>query len=379
MMKYLLPLILFLITFRLTAQDSIKLKIHPAYNEKKKFHRKIFGENYRKEWSTEVTLPVIRISQFEGGLTPTELGGGMQSRSLRLTDDKGREWVIRSVEKNPESVIPEPLRQTFAKDWVDDATSAQHPFGALVVPPIANAVGVPHSNPVIGVIASDPALGKYDSTFAGMVALVEEREPLGKSDNSEKMKKNIADNNDNTIDGETMLRARMLDILIGDWDRHEDQWRWLDTAKGKAKYYIPVPRDRDQVFHLTQGFIPKAASREYILPTLRSFDKEIRKPEWVAFKTRFVNAYPSFQFTKQEWMDEAAKFQKAVTDSVLEEALRRMPAEIYAIRHDELLGKLKSRRDELPVAMERYYNFIQKIVDIQLSHKNELVELNNTD
>src|SRR5690606_26719120 len=130
-----------------------------------------------------------------------EMGGGMQSKSLRLKDKNGREWVIRSVEKNPESVLPEALRKTFAKDWVDDATSAQYPFSALIVPPIAGAVGVPHSDPIIGVIAPVKALGQYAGTFANMVALVEEREPLGKSDNSEKMKRNLAEDNDNKIDG----------------------------------------------------------------------------------------------------------------------------------------------------------------------------------
>ncbi len=379
-MKYLLlTFLLFVVGSQIAAQDSLKVTIHPAYNQKGKFHRKMFGENYRKEWSTAVTLPVIKISQFKGGLIPTQLGGGMQSKSLRLKDKDGKEWVIRSVEKNPEGVVPEALRNSFAKDWIDDATSAQHPFGALVVPPIADAINVPHSNPVIAVIAPDTALGEYTATFANMIALVEEREPFGKSDNSEKMKKNLAADNDNSFDGKTMLRARLLDMLLGDWDRHEDQWRWLDKAKGKSKYYIPVPRDRDQVFHLTQGVIPKIASREYILPTLRSFENDIRHPEWVSFKTRFVNAYPAFQFTKQEWLDETNKFQQAVTDSVLEMALKQMPAEIYAIRHDEILNKLKSRRDKLPQAVNSYYNFIQKIADIQLSQKNEFIELNNTD
>jgi hypothetical protein len=376
-MKYII-LIVLLIPFisRLRAQDSVTLAIHPSYDKKGKFHRWLFGENYRKEWSTSVTLPVIKISEFQGGLTPTQLGGGMQSKSLRLQDKKGREWVIRSVEKNPEAVLPEALRKTFAKDWVDDATSAQHPFGALIVPPIADAVGIPHSNPVICVIAPDKALGEHAATFANMIALVEEREPLGESDNSEKMKRNLAADNDNKIDGKMMLRARLLDMLIGDWDRHEDQWRWYDTADGKKKLYIPVPRDRDQVFHLTQGLLPKMASREYVLPYIRGFDKNIRRPEWVSYKTHFVNAYPSFQFTKKEWMEETEKFQRSVTDEVLEEALRRLPSQIYVLRHDELVETLKARREKLTAAMGRYYDFIHKIVDIQLSDKNELIEIN---
>jgi len=83
----------------LATADSVIVKVHPSYNEKGKLHRFLFGENYRKEWAAPTTLPVIRVSEFQGGLVPLTRGGGMQSQSLRLADSEKREWVIRSVEK----------------------------------------------------------------------------------------------------------------------------------------------------------------------------------------------------------------------------------------------------------------------------------------
>ncbi|MEO5564680.1 MAG: BamA/TamA family outer membrane protein, partial [Chitinophagaceae bacterium] len=135
------------------------------------------------------------------------------------------------------------------------------------------------------------------------------------------------------------------------------------------------PRDRDQVFHLTQGVIPKYASREYILPTLRNFGASIQDPKWLLYKSSFVNAYPQFQFTLTAWTKEVVKFRKAVTDSVLEVALKRLPKSAYDFRHEELLRKLRVRRDQIPIAMAKYYRFIQKIVDIQTSDKNEFVQI----
>lgn len=361
----------------LIAGDSILVQVHPSYDKAGKFHRFLFGENYRKEWAAVVKLPVFRISQLEGGLQPLKRGGGMQSKSLRLADKDGREWVLRSVEKSPDALLPDNLRQTFARNWVDDATSAQHPFGALVVPPVANALKVPHSTPKIGVVAPDTTLGIHSRVFANMVALFEEREPLGDSDNSEKMKKNLQADNDNSINASEFLNARMLDMLLGDWDRHEDQWRWKDMAKGKVKTYLGVPRDRDQVFHLTQGLIPGLAAKDYLLPTLRSFDHNIEKVQWVLFKTRFVNAYPEFQLSEDAWMSAATAFKTIVTDSVLEAALQRLPPSVYHLRHDVLLKKLVARRDRIPVAMNKYYRFIQKIADIQTSDKNEWVQVSD--
>ncbi len=355
--------------------DSIMVKVHPSYNKPGKLHRIFFGENYRKEWATLTRLPVIRLSRMHGGLTPLKRGGGMQSKSLRLADKEGKEWIIRSVEKSPDALLPDGFRQTFARDWLDDATSAQHPFSALVVPVIANAIKLPHANPVIGVVAPDKNLGIHQRTFAGMVVLMEEREPLGESDNTPKMKKNLQQDNDNSILAKEFLNARMLDMLLGDWDRHEDQWRWKDLAKGKNKTYMGIPRDRDQVFHVTQGLIPKFASRDYILPTLRNFDYEIEEAKWILFKTRFVNSYPEFQITREEWDKQAQHFKQIITDSVLESALKQLPLTAYQLRHEELIKKLSSRRNKIPAAMDKYYRFTQKIVDIQTSDKNEWVQI----
>ncbi|MDI3321346.1 BamA/TamA family outer membrane protein [Pinibacter soli] len=360
-------------------EDSVVVSVHAAYDSVGKTHRFFFGENYRKEWAAPTKLPVLRISELYGGLKPLQLGGGMQSKSLRLEDKDGKEWVIRSVEKLPDALLPDALKGTFARDWLDDVTSGQHPFSALVVPPIANAVRVPHASPVIGVLSPDKNLGMYGRVFSNLVVLLEEREPLGKSDNSEKMKKNLQKDNDNQLHAKEFLRARMLDALLGDWDRHEDQWRWYnDNDDKKAKEYLAVPRDRDQVFHVVQGFIPKIVSKEYVLPTFRNFDAEMSHEKWLLYKTRFGNVYPEMQFTREEWKKEADKFAKAVTDSVIEEALKRLPAVSYAIRHDELTTILRARRDRLSETMLHYYDFIQKIVDIRVSNKNELVEISDT-
>ena len=358
--------------------DSVVVRVHPAYDKVSGVHRFFFGENYRKEWSAPAKLPVIRISQTEGGLTPEKRGGGHQTHSLRLVDKHGKEWVLRSVEKYPDVLLPEQLRETFAKDWVADNMSAQHPFSALVVPVIAAAVNVPHTQPLIGWVAPDKGLGVYEKTFANTVCLLEQREPLGNSDNTFKMYDKLRDDNDNTVDSLMFFRARLLDLLLADWDRHDDQWRWVDTAKGKGKHYIPVPRDRDQVFYTNEGLIPSIASRKWIAPFLQGFKGNIRDVNGFYYNGRQLNGWLLNQLSYDAWMSATRSFVAALTDSVLEAALRRLPDTAYAIRHDELLQKLKERRNNLTEASARYYRFLHKIVDIQTSDKNEQVSITDT-
>ena len=357
--------------------DSTIVKVHPSYDEVSGIHRWFFGENFRKEWAVPVKIPVIKISQVNGGLSPIKEGGGLQSKSLRLEDKTGREWVLRSVEKVPDKLLPEGLQGTFAVDWVDDEFSGQHPYSALIVPPLAEAAGVPHANPVIGVVAADPALGEYNKLFTGMICLLEEREPTGKSDNTLKAKEELIEDHDNRFDGAGFLRARMLDLLIGDWDRHEDQWRWAIDKDGKAKNYKAVPRDRDQVFHVNQGLFPSIAALPWIDPLLGNFKGDLRGVKYSLFKTRFMKQYPDAQISYDQWMKIAHDFVKAETDEVLEAGLKRLPKATYDMRHTALLAILKKRRGNIPAAMSQYYYFINRIVDIHTTDKNEQITISD--
>lgn len=355
--------------------DSIVIQANPRYNKRNNFHRKLFGENYRKEWAAETKVPILRISEIEGGLTPIKRGGGMQTVSIRLQDSTGKQWVLRSVNKNSESLLPSELHHTFASDFIDDAVSAQHPYSALMVPPIANAAKVPHTNPVIGWVAPDSLLGVYNLTIANTLNLLEEREPLGDSDNSIKMVEKVFNDNDDTFGAKTFFRSRLLDLLIGDWDRHEDQYRWVDEKEGKDKDYRVVPRDRDQVIRLMEGLFPSIVSRKWAVPTIQGFDDHVRNMNYSMYKSDFLDAHPKMQLSYDEWMSLTNEFVANVTDSVLWESVHSLPSSSVELRGKELFKTLSARRDAIPEAMDEYYQFVNSIVDIRLSNKNERVKI----
>jgi hypothetical protein len=367
--------LLHFITLLATSQDSVWARLRPKYNEVSGLHRVFFGNNYRAEWSDSTYLPLIDLAQVDGGLKPLRLGGGHQTISLRLVASSGREWVLRNIEKDPSVLLPAEIRQTFARDIVDDAMSAQHPFSPLVVSVLAEATGVPHANPVIGVIKESSALGEYNGQFANKVCLLEEREPLGDSENSPKMFEDLNKDNDNAVDGEAFLKARLLDLFIGDWDRHPDQWRWVDTRKGRSKYYVGIPRDRDQAFYVNQGFFPRLASRPWFVPSLQGFRGDIWFPKYSLKESSFMHSRMAMHMPYERWMQITHTFTSALTDEVLENALRKLPAAAYQRRHDELFRALKERRDNIPAAMHEYYHFVNRIAELRLSDKHEFVHI----
>ena len=355
--------------------DSAVVRAHPAYDSVTRMYRSLFGENFRKEWAAPVKLPVIKLS--ERGLIPLQRGGGHQTHSLRMKDATGKEWVLRSIEKYPEILLPEAFRETFAADWVRDAMSAQHPYAPLVVPVLSEAEHIPHTNPLIGYVAPDKNLGEYEKEFANTLCLLEEREPYGNSDNTAKFLQRLNEDNDNTLDTVGFFRARMLDLFMGDWDRHEDQWRWVDEKKGAERKYIAIPRDRDQALYRNEGYIPKLASRKWIAPFLTGFRSDIKRGNQFFFNGRKLNSRFFVELDHDRWMQLTNDFVSRLTDDVLETALSRLPHEIYVIKHDDLLQRMKQRRANLAKAMEDYYYFLSRIVDIQVTDKSELVEITN--
>ncbi|EDM36663.1 outer membrane protein [Pedobacter sp. BAL39] len=359
------------------AQDSLKIKIYPKYDEVGKFHRFLFGENYRKEYAMETMVPIIRISKIKGGLSPIKRGGGNQTHSLRLEDKNGKEWVLRTVEKYPEILLPVELRKTFAGDAIKDNMSAQQPFSALIVPTIADAAGVPHSEPMIGWIVPDDNLGEYAEVFQNTLCLLEAREPEGDTDNTFKMLRKMNEDGDVSVDAKLFLKAKAMDALMGDWDRHEDQWRWKPEKTGQGTNYVVIPRDRDQVFYVSQGLFPRIAQASWLLPMIQGYERNINNINWFFWEGRSTYTRLLGQLSKPEWDAVVTEFCSAMTDQLFEQALRKLPEPGYSLRHDRLLAMLKERRATLPAMMEEYYNFINRIVDVQASDKNELVMIND--
>lgn len=346
------------------------------------FHERLLGENYRPAWSQEIDVQVFDLGEEKGGLKILQKGGGQQTLSLRLADSSGHEYVLRSVEKYPAAAIPEPLRETFAQDLVQDQISASHPYAALVVPPLAEAVGLFHTNPRLVYIPDDPRLGEYRSTFTHTLALFEERPDddwsdapwFGNSKNiisTAKVVDKLADDNDNRVDEKFVLKNRLFDFIIGDWDRHDDQWRWAEFETEDDDVYRPIPRDRDQAFFVNEGWLASLWSRRWALPKFEGFHKEIRWPPGLSFNARHFDRSFITSLSREEWVEMAEMLRIGLTDAVIEDAIRQWPEEIFNLDGMQVIEKLKSRRDKIVSYALSYYEFLAREVNVTGSDKME--------
>jgi hypothetical protein len=359
--------------------DSIKVAIEPGYDSVGKSQRFFFGENYRGLWAAPVKMKIFRLENEKGGLKILQKGGGMQTKSLRLRDSTGQEWVIRTIQKYPDAVLPPTLRPTVAAAIIQDQISAEHPYAALTVPPLAKALNIPHANPQIVYVPDDPALGEFRKDFANQVFLFEEREPGDeKTDNTPKAQKKLRKDNDNQVDQKLVLRARLLDMLLGDWDRHEDQWRWERNEDDKGAIdYKPVPRDRDQVYNSAGGVLPWLVSRHLLMAKFQDYRDHIRSINRWNLNARYFDRYFLNELSEQDWHEQIAYVQSKLTDRVITDAIKLLPDTIYKLSGEKLIHNLIARRNILDKQAIKYYKFISTVVEIPASDKREKFEITN--
>lgn len=356
--------------------DSITTSIDDQFANRGKTWRYLFGNKYRDAWATKVKLPVIKMSEVHSGLSINKLGGGKQTRSLRFQDSTKYRLVLRSVSKVSDRVVASPFRTPGVATMVSDFFVEQYPYAALIVPPIASAVGVPHTQPVIGYTDFDSIIGPYNELFAGKVNLLEEWEPLRPTDNYEKAFGKLQKDNDNRFDGIGFLKARMLDLVIGDWDRHWDQWRFHYDKGEKHRHYLIVPRDRDMALNATDGLFYGIGKKGFLVPKVSGFGAdEVKQVTQYLFKSDFMEAYPESQIPHEQWNRVVDSFANNLSDDVLKEAVNRLPTGIPEKQRKAFLSVLQQRRNQLPEAMEKYYRFINNKVDIRGSDRKEFVSI----
>ena len=260
------------------------------------FHQWLWGKHYRKDWTTPVKVRTINLDTVNGGLVAYEAGGGRQTKTLRLRNAAGKEYVLRSIDKSFGKALPEIAHGTFVERIMNDQASFAQPYAATTISPMAEAVGIYHTNPVIVFVPTQKALGEFNELFGNNLYLLEQRpdenwEEAANFGNSkkivatEKMIQKILADNDNSVDDQLFIRSRLFDMFIGDWSRHEDQWRWAEIKNGKKTIYYPIPRDRDQAYTRMDGVLLGVALSA-VAGHIEGFGKNIKDVPLYNFASR---------------------------------------------------------------------------------------------
>ena len=345
-----------------------------------RFKRWFYGSDYRNLWTTPIEVAVLDLDRVGGGLTPLRTGGFGQSISLHFTGEDGRRYTVRSLDKDPTKRIWDELKNTVVDDVLQDMISALLPTAGLVVDPLMEATGILHSKHTLVVIPDDPRLKEYREEFAGLIGMLQEHPSEGVDDTpgfagsrkisgTEKLWEHLEKSPCNRVDARAYLKARLMDFLINDKDRHYGQWRWARFPAGECYTWLTIPEDRDQAFIDFDGFAMALARRG--LPRQIEFNDTY--PSLVGLSTTGWEMDREFlvELDKAAWDSVVAEFRSNLPDPIIEDAVRKLPPPYYKIVGEELAEALKSRRDALPKFVDRYYELITREAEIQATDQDE--------
>ncbi|TBW26632.1 metallophosphoesterase [Gramella sp. KN1008] len=364
----------------------------PVYNT-------VWGKRYRELYGTDVTLPVADLDTLYGGLKVVREAGGHQTVSLRVEDSLGRVYNIRRVRKDAlrflqnvafkNQPVEDKLENTVAEDLMADFYTAAHPYGFLAIPKLSQAANVYHTNPKIFYMPKQEALGKYNSVHGDDIYMIVERpeeiwlgyEYFGSPDHdivgTDGMLERLRRDEKYILDEESYVRARVFDMLIGDWDRHQNQWRWAEIEDDEGNHYFrPIPRDRDQVFSNFDGaFFGTLRALTGFANQFAVYGDDIIDVEWFNIAALGLDRSLLQNTGKDTWQEQAEFIQNNITDEVIEEAFANLPEETMGEATEDLIKNVKGRRDNIVDIAMRYYDHLANLAIVTGTDKDDFIDV----
>jgi hypothetical protein len=365
--------------------DSVKIKAGAEYSAGW-LHRLFFGDHYREDWTTEVNIPYLNMDTTFSGLTPLKKGGGRQTKSLKFMAGNKMRYTFRSVNKDPIKALDYELRETIVADVVRDQTTTQYPYGALTADIMLNQVDVFHAHPKLYVLPDSDNLSSYKIEYGNLFGMLEENPANPDEDKkgysgadeivrSHKLFRRLYKSHKNRVDTENFAVSRCFDMLVGDWGKHEDNWKWVGFKTNSGMLYKPMPRDRDHVFSRWDGIFPWLADREWAKPSGENFDYEISGLRSLMWQARHLDRFIAADLDKVDWIKAANYVQSRISDEVIKSAIQNMPHEIYNISGKEIEAKLKNRIRDLEKYAIEYYDMLAPEVDVVGSNDKEYFDI----
>ncbi|MHA6280367.1 metallophosphoesterase [Salinimicrobium sp. CAU 1759] len=379
---------------------TVKATVYkPDETEVGEVYESVWGDRYRELYGTPVEAKIAVLDTLFGGLKVVRAGGGHQTRSLRLKDSLGREYNMRALKKSAvqflqtvaykDTPIETKFENTLAEDVIQDFYTSAHPYAFLAIPTLSKAAGIYHTNPKLFYVPKQKALGLYNREYGDELYMIVERpegdwktlETFGNPNHDiqstsgvyERLRRDEKYN----LDEAAYVRARIFDMLIGDWDRHEDQWRWAEFEDSDGnRLFRPIPRDRDQVFSNFDGaFFNTLRGLTGFANQFAVYDEDIKDIEW--FNSAAVGLDRSLiqNITREQWLEQARYLQENITDEVVQEAFSNLPPETVGESTERIINNLKARRNNLVDLTERYYKYFAKVGIISATDKDDLVEI----
>ena len=366
------------------------------------FFKTVWGAKYKDAYSTPVNAQVASLDTLFGGLQVIQENRASDYNSLILKDKKGNRYRMRAMGKkalqiSKQLVFEDNKNTPSESENADDPSikgqdfnfyTATHPFALLSIPEMADAIDVFHTSPKLFYIPKQKLLGDYNEEYGDELYLISV-EPSERSEEinffkypdevktTEDILTKIRKTGDVFVDEENYIKSRLFDMLIGNWDRTLDHWRWAEYRNSQnKKVFVPIPTSRDNAYSSFEANILDL-TRSLFSGTKQShiYGKTLNNLQWFNKEGIILDRALIGNSGRNQWKYLAKMLQDSISDEVIERAFSSIPKEVQDKSLEEIKQKLTERKENLVHIADDYYTYLSTLQTIVGTDYDDLFQI----
>jgi len=367
-----------------TGDSLVTKSIYPReMGQKSDFYNRLWGEHYRNLYCVPVRVPTLTLNKFKGGVDVFTEANNF--RGLVVEDKQQQLYLIRLLGGSTsfleskffqEIYNLQDFKDTYLDSFIGDAYTLINPYTFLAADYMAARISLNTSPSQIYYMseteAQDTITGGWK--LADRLVSVSELPEVNTQANvmlTEEMMEKVKSSSLWQINQVQYIRARLFDILIGDWNKIPENWNWEANKEDERLLFTPIVIDRNHAFTKVDGLFFQQMLNVLGLDFIVDYDAELKslaKSTSLGFPLDMALVGGC---DESVWLEEAAYIQGKITDDVLDKALAQLPAEIASLETGELREKLIQRKALLPEIARKYVQLLEKTPVIAGTEEND--------
>lgn len=355
------------------ADSLVRKSIYPAsVTDKSRFYNYLWGEHYRKIYSIPVSVPAVTLQTLQGGLKVVEQAADFQGlllennrKQLYLLKPLGGYTTFLESSFFQEVYNKKAFKNTYLDQFIGDAYTIINPYTFITADYLAKSAGLYSNNSRIFYL---PQYSTKDTVsdgtpIANKLVTVIDVPDFNTRPNiilTEQLLDTIRINKNFQVNQELYIRERLLDMMLGDWNKIPENWNWKGQERGDSILFAPIVIDRNHSFTKVDGILFKQMLHVLGLGFIVNYDsslKSVKKENTLGFA---LDMALCSQSDLEVWMQQAAFIRQTLTDAVIDEAFSMLPKGIDNAEIKHIMKIVRERRDKLDEIAKSYFTQLQR-------------------
>jgi len=394
--RYLILCCLFLLPVVLVGQenasDSIPIPVgigvrKAVYTDTLTTHNKYYnwawGKHYRELYYQPISARTVSLNSLFGGLSPViqlpklhAVISADNNKQLYLVKPLGGSSTFLESKFFQNVYEYKDFKGTFLDDFIKEAYTVIHPYIFVATERLAKSAGVGNASPHIYYVAegnvSDTISDGSDfkNKLIGVYQLPDIVEE-GVINDTDSLLNILHGDNTLKIDQDKYIKARLFDMLVGDWNKVSENWYWIPEKQGDITMFTPQTLDRSHSFTKVDGVFFKELLNMLGVGFITDYAAELKNVKKFNKLSYPLDVAVTQASTADDWQRQANELKSRITDEAIENAFAGLPPEMQNEDAKRLMRDLKQRRQNLGFIAAEYYKETQETPVVTGSDKGE--------